>query len=86
MDRIASRRKTVEPASQTRKRSDNGAAITAVDRFGRLPLHLVHIVRDNGFSARSIVVAESGASVRIRLGVLNANINSSLRTFSSSNT
>ena len=56
---------------------DNGAAITAVDRFGRLPLHLVYRP-NNGFSDRSIVVAESGAGVRIRLGVLNANINSSL--------
>jgi ankyrin repeat protein len=47
---------------------DNGAAITAVDRFGRLPLHLVYRP-NNGFSDRSIVVAESGAGVRIRLSV-----------------
>ena len=41
---------------------ENGAAITAVDRFGRLPLHLVYRP-NNGFSDRSIVVAESGAGV-----------------------
>ena len=41
---------------------ENGAAITAVDRFGRLPLHLVYRP-NNGFSDRSIVVAESGTGV-----------------------
>ena len=67
MDSIASCRKTVATSSG-KKLIDNGAAITAVDRFGRLPLHLVYRP-NNGFSNRSIVVAESGAGVRIRLSV-----------------